>query len=83
MSALTPEEKAAAKAEKERRAALTPEEKAAEDAAEAKPAGKAKATSVSVEFNGGIREFSKELHGEKFADLAAEFAETNDGKVLA
>lgn len=47
----------------------------------AKPA--TTATSATVEYPGGTRTFSLEIHGEDFASLAAEFAETNNGTVLA
>ena len=72
--AQTAEQKAAAKAKKAaeateaetaRRALLTDEERQAED--DAKAAGEAtktdSKTSVIVAWNGGTREFSKEVHG--------------------
>ena len=37
---------------------------------------------VSVEFQGGVREFSKEIHGKDFKKVAEEFAETHKGKIL-
>lgn len=66
--ALTPEEKAAAKAAKEAE----------------KAAAKADATSASVLTKSGdtIRTYSLEVHGEGFADLAKEFSDhTPDSSV--
>lgn len=34
---------------------------------------------VLVEFHGGIREFTKAIHGEGFMDVAKEFATTHNG----
>lgn len=63
--------------------AQTPEDKAAAKAAKdaEKAAAKAAKTSVSVSFQGGTREFSQEIHGDAFEDVAAEFAETHKGTV--
>lgn len=77
-------------AEKARRDALTDEEREAEDneladkeAAEAEAkAKKSNKTSVSVQHAGGVREFTKEIHGDDFADVAQEFADTNKGTIL-
>lgn len=66
--ALTPEEKAAAKAAKDA-------EKAAAKAA------KSSATSVVVEWNGKSREYSQELHGDDFRDLAQQFATKFNGTI--
>lgn len=41
-----------------------------------------KRTVVCVKHNGGVREFSKEIHGDDFADLAKEFATTNNGEII-
>ena len=38
-------------------------------------------SSVVVEFKGQTREFSKEVHGDNFADLAKQFAEKHGGEV--
>jgi hypothetical protein len=65
--------------------ALTPEEKAAAKAAKdaEKAAAKAAANSdaVTVTWNGGSRVYSRDVHGEDFADLAAEFAGKKNGTV--
>lgn len=37
--------------------------------------------SVTVSFNGGTREFSKDIHGADFKKVAAEFAETHKGTI--
>ena len=37
---------------------------------------------VTVEYHGNIREFSREIHGEDFMDVAKEFAKTNDGSIV-
>lgn len=36
---------------------------------------------ATVTWNGGSRVYSKEIHGDNFADLAAEFAEKHGGTV--
>ena len=46
-----------------------------------KAAAKSAKTSVTVSWNGGKREFSREIHGEKFADLADQFATKFGGTV--
>ncbi len=51
----------------------------AEESAKPKKVSK---LSVSVEHSGGVREFSKEVHGDDFEDKAKEFAETNKGTIL-
>lgn len=38
--------------------------------------------SVKVEWNGGVREFSKEVHGAKFEDLAEQFAAKFKGTIV-
>jgi hypothetical protein len=60
--------------------ALTPEEKAAAKAAkeEEKAAAKAGTDSVTVTWNGGERVFTRDEHGDDFAELAKEFAESHD-----
>ena len=47
-----------------------------------KDAAKAAATSCSVEWRGQIREYSREIHGDSFADLAKQFAEKVGGQVV-
>lgn len=37
---------------------------------------------VVVKWKGGVREYSREVHGDNFADLANEFAEKKGGKVV-
>lgn len=80
--------KAAEQAEADRRAALSQEERDAEDAeaaAKADEAAKAKKTAktvVSVQFHGGVREFSLAIHGEDFESVAEEFATTHKGTIL-
>jgi len=64
--------------------AKTDAEKAAAKAAKDAEKAAAKAASkdsVSVSWNGGTREFSREVHGEEFADLADQFAAKHGGKV--
>lgn len=39
-------------------------------------------TSVTVEFRGQTRVFSKEIHGEDFADLAQTFATKHNGTLV-
>lgn len=88
MAGKTKEQKAeeARIAEETRRAALTDDERDEEDAAKAEADAKANTkkskTTVSVQHAGGVREFSKEIHGDDFEDLAEEFAETNKGTIL-
>ena len=38
-------------------------------------------TSVKVEWRGGVREYSKEVHGDNFMDLAKSFAEKFNGEI--
>lgn len=78
----TAEEKAAAKAAKEKAAEEAKAAKEAEKAAKEaeKAAAKAAKTSVTVEWNGGARVYSKEVHGENFADLADEFVAKHTDK---
>ena len=38
-------------------------------------------TVATVTYGGGTREYTKELHGKDFADLAKEFATKKGGKV--
>lgn len=79
MATTTPEEKAAAKAAKDAEKAAA---KAAKDAEKAAAqATKDSATSVSVAWNGGTREFSKEVHGDDFLDLAKQFAAKFNGTI--
>lgn len=73
--AKTPEEKAAEKAAKDAEKAAAAEAKAAEKAA------KANATEATVVWKQGERTFTKEVHGEDFADLAAQFAAKFGGEV--
>lgn len=40
------------------------------------------ATAVTVSFQGGTREFSEEIHGEDFMDVAKEFCATHNGTIL-
>lgn len=69
--------------------AQTPEQKEAVAAAkkaekEAAAAAKAAAKNpdvAAVTWNGGVREFTREIHGDDFEAVAAEFAETHGGKV--
>jgi hypothetical protein len=98
MATKTPEQKAADKAAKDakktaaetaRRAALTQEERDAEDAAAVKSsASKPTATEpITVkhrDHNGKPTErtFSKEVHGDDFANLAEEFKATNASKLI-
>lgn len=57
-------------------------EKTTDKDTDAKPkAKKVKATSVTVNHAGGERVFSQEIHGDNFAELADEFAETNNGTI--
>lgn len=42
---------------------------------------KTEGESVIVKWKGGEREYSREVHGDNFADLAAEFAEKKGGTV--
>ena len=56
--------------------ALTPEEKAEKEAA------KADRHSVTVVFPGGSREYTREIHGDHFEDLAAEFAGKKGGDIV-
>jgi hypothetical protein len=84
---------AAEKAEADRRAALTQEERDAEDAAKAASStsapAKAKATEpVTVKYldhvgNPTERTFSKDVHGDNFAELAEEFKATNATRLIA
>lgn len=77
-------------AEEARRAALTQEERDAEDVAKAPETKSTKAKStepVTVKFRDHEgkpteRTFSKEVHGENFADLADEFKATNADKLI-
>lgn len=55
----------------------TPEEKAA-----AKAAKKIEGDSVVVRSKHGEREFSREVHGDEFAERATEFAQTHDGEIV-
>lgn len=59
--------------------ALLPEEDA-EDTVNA-PVSKGKKTEVTVTWKGGSRVYSKEVHGDDFADLANEFATKKKGTV--
>lgn len=43
---------------------------------------KSNKTVVSVSFYGGIREFSLEIHGEDFMDVANEFIATHNGTIM-
>lgn len=43
---------------------------------------KKNADSVTVSWRGGTRTYTRELHGDAFADLAEEFAEKKGGKVV-
>lgn len=43
---------------------------------------KVEGESVVVKWRGGEREYSREVHGDNFADLAAEFADKKGGKVV-
>ena len=63
---------AVSKAEKD---ALKASEKAEKDAL------KADRDSVTVTFQGGVRTYTREVHGDDFAKLAKEFAEKRDGTV--
>lgn len=40
-----------------------------------------KKTSVTVTWNNGVREYSKEVHGDDFMDLAKQFAEKFNGTI--
>lgn len=40
-----------------------------------------KVVAVTVEWRGNVREYSKEIHGEKFMDLAKEFAGKVNGEL--
>lgn len=42
----------------------------------------AKADIVSVQWNGGVREFSKEVHGDDFESLAKQFADKHKGTIV-
>jgi len=60
----------------------TAEKEAAKAAKEAeKEAAKAVRTSATVTYRGGTRTYSKEVHGENFAELAHEFAEKRGGTI--
>jgi len=52
------------------------------EAAAAKEAAKASKSEASVVWLGGNRTYTKELHGDAFADLAKEFAGKKNGKVV-
>ena len=59
------------------------EKEAAKAAKEAeKEAAKADRHSATVRWNGGVRTYTREVHGVDFADLAAEFAEKKGGEVV-
>ena len=63
--------------------AKTDAEKAAAKAAKdaEKAAAKAAKGSVVVSWGGGERTFSREVHGEDFADLAQQFVDKHGGTV--
>ncbi len=46
-----------------------------------KEAAKADRNSATVTWNGGVRTYTRELHGDNFAELAEEFAEKKNGSV--
>lgn len=46
------------------------------------PTSKSKKTSVTVQFYGGTREYSKEVHGADFENLAKEFAKKFNGTII-
>jgi membrane protein involved in colicin uptake len=74
----TAEEKAAAKAAKDAEKAAA---KAAKDAEKAAAKAASNSDSVTVNWAAGSRVYSKELHGEDFADFAAEFAQKKGGTI--
>jgi hypothetical protein len=51
------------------------------DEEDAKPKKAGKRIAVSVTWSGGTREYSKEVHGDNFEDLAQEFATKHGGTV--
>ena len=57
-------------------------EAAKAEAAAAKEAAKATKSEASVVWSGGKRTYTKEVHGDAFADLAKEFAGKKNGKVV-
>lgn len=46
-----------------------------------KEAVKASRSSATVTWRGGVRTYTREVHGEDFAELAKEFAEKKDGVI--
>lgn len=73
--AKTAEQKAAEKAAKDAK-------KAKEAAAKAAAKAAGDSDSVTVQWSGGERTFTRELNGEDFAELAASFATKHNGTIV-
>jgi len=76
------EVKAAAAAKEAARVEADAAKVAAAAAKEAAKAAKEAKSEASVVWSGGKRTYTREVHGEAFADLAKEFAGKKNGKVV-